>query len=272
MVKKAVILVFLSVSLFASALDESIKGLVDERQYEKHKVLIDLLFQDKKSFYIGDRVDVIKVIQVLKENGLLELFYDKPTLTHLTFISNTKQTLFLKLINDTLQEMGFTYYFIDSVKYAQGTIEWSISYMGNYAVDPDILSKRLKPHGAYIAAITKESYNQFEYVINMHRAKYNTKKLIPNESYTIDKALEDIMLDVGLGRNIMIQPLAGSFWYPSVVLYDKNLNIIDVITQDRVRQTLYINLTDQTQYISISDLYQLENLNGGLRVKLRGER
>lgn len=272
MVKFFLFLTFLVTSVCAYSLDDSIRGLVDEKQYEKHKPLIDHLFKNDTNFYIGDKVDVIKVVKVLKENGLLELFYNKPTVTYLKFIGNTKQTLFLKLINDTLQEMGYTYYFIDKVKYSQGSIEWSISYMGNYAVDPHLLATRLKNHSAKISSITKEAHNKFEYVINMNSARYNAQKLIPSQQIQINKALDDIILNVSLGKTVIIQPLAGSFWYPDVVLYDKDLNIIDVITQDKVQKALYVNLTNQTHYISISDLYQLENLNGGLRVKLRGER
>jgi hypothetical protein len=272
LVKKTLVVLFFTVSLYAAALDESIRALVDERQYEKHKTLIDLLFKNEQNFYVGERVDVIKVVKVLKENGLLELFYEQPTMTYLKFTANTKQTLFLKLINDTLQEMGFTYYFIDSVKYSGGKIEWSISYMGNYAVDPHLLASRLKIHDAHIDSIAKEANNKFEYVVNMHQAVYNVDRLVPEQRIEIPKAIDDIVLDVSLGKKVVVQPLAGSFWYPEVVLYDKNLNIIDVITDDSVRKTLYVNLTNQTHYISISDLYQLENLNGGLRVKLQGER
>jgi len=272
LVKKLIVFIFFALSLYGATLNDTIRGLVDERHYERHKLLIDLLFQKEEEFYIGDRVDVVKVARVLKENGLLELFYDEPTMTYIKFVSNSKPTLFLKIINDILQQMGFTYYFIDSVEYSEGKIEWAISYLGDYAIDPHTLALRLQAHKAVISSITKEAHNSFEYVINMHGAYLDAPQLIPGRSFEIRRAVDDIMLDVSLGTSVVLQPLPGSLWYPEIVLYDKNLNIINVITEDTIRRNLNINLTAQTHYISISDLYQLENLNGGLRVKLRGER
>ena len=272
MVKKLIVFIFLTLALHGSALNETIQGLVDERQYERHKLLIDLLFQNEEEFYIGDRVDVVEVARILKENGLLELFYDEPTMTYIAFSSNSKPTLFLKIINDILQQMGFTYYFIDAVEFSEGKINWAISYLGDYAIDPHTLALRLQTHKAVISSITKEAHNSFEYVINMHGASLDAPQLIPGSSFEIRRAVDDVILDVSLGTSVQLQPLPGSFWYPDVVLYDKNLNIINVVTEDSIRRNLSINLTAQTHYISISDLYQLENLNGGLRVTLRGER
>ncbi len=272
MVGKLLILMLLSVSLYASALDSTIKDLVDEKQYEKHKRLIDILFQKEQDYYAGERVNVVKVAKVLKENGLLQLFYDKPTMTHITFTTSSKPVLFLKIVNDILLQMGFTYYLTDNVVFEGGKMTWKIQYMGNYVVDPLILAQRLEGYDAIIASIKKDAYNRFTYGLNLHDAKLDVPRLKPYESVEVKRAINDIWFDVSLGKFAVLQPLPGSLWYPEVVLYDKDLNIIKVVKRDEVRKTLYIDLTKQTRYISVSDIYQLENLKGGIRIKLRGER
>ncbi|MGM0622689.1 MAG: hypothetical protein ACQESH_01580 [Campylobacterota bacterium] len=270
--KKLLVAAFFSVVLWGQSLDEVITGLVDTKQYDRHKALIDALFSDEKKFYKGSEIDVVAVAEVLKDNGLLELFYDSPQTTTITFSSNSKHTLFLKLINDTLQQMGFTYYFIDHVQYRDSKMQIQISYPGNYAIDPLILAQRLGEHNTKISKMQKTSKYSYEYVINMYDTRLDVQQLHPEENFDILKAINDVILDVSLGKKVQLQPLSGSLWYPQVILYDKNLNIIEVITDDRIRKSLNVTLTNQTHYISISDLYQMENLNGGMRVKLRGER
>ncbi|MGM0533378.1 MAG: hypothetical protein ACQERK_02665 [Campylobacterota bacterium] len=258
--------------VWADTLDDVVQDLVDQNQYEKHKVLIDALFEKKERFMIAEQVDVVEVAKVLKENGLLKLFYEQPTMTHVKFTSSSKPKLFLKLLNDILQQIGFTYYFIENVKYDDGKITWQIKYRGDYAIDPLLLSRRLEAHGVKIASMKKEAYNRFSYGLNMHDAQLDVKKLIPGERFEITRAIEDIMLDVSFGRYVVFRPQSGSFWYPEVILYDKDLNIIDIIEHQKIKKTLYVDLGRHVKYISVSDLYLLENLKGGLSVELKGER
>jgi len=52
-----------------------IKTFIDEKTYADNEDFINVIFDPKSAYYIQERVDVVKVIQTLKDNGLLKLFF-----------------------------------------------------------------------------------------------------------------------------------------------------------------------------------------------------
>ena len=66
-------------------LQVKIKALIGDNAYARHVKFIKIIFSDEEAYYTKDRVDVAKVIQTLKDNCLLELFFKKPQEMHLPF-------------------------------------------------------------------------------------------------------------------------------------------------------------------------------------------
>lgn len=74
--------ILLSISLFGAdepaevdLLTQKIQTFIDAEIYEQNSAYIDIIFSPKSDYYIGERVDAVKVIQTLKDNGLLNLFF-----------------------------------------------------------------------------------------------------------------------------------------------------------------------------------------------------
>ena len=68
----------LSSTAFADEEDlliEKIKTFIDIDLYEHNSAYIDIIFSPKTDYYNNDRIDSVKVIQTLKYNGLLNLFF-----------------------------------------------------------------------------------------------------------------------------------------------------------------------------------------------------
>ncbi|MEA2092107.1 MAG: hypothetical protein U9O83_07070, partial [Campylobacterota bacterium] len=58
---------------------EKIQTLIEPQVYTQNSAYIDIIFSPKSDYYKGERVDAVKVIQTLKDNGLLNLFFKKPS-------------------------------------------------------------------------------------------------------------------------------------------------------------------------------------------------
>ena len=58
-------------------LDLKIKSFLDEQVYIDNKPYIETILSSKSAYIINDRVDAVKVVRKLKDDGLLDLFFDK---------------------------------------------------------------------------------------------------------------------------------------------------------------------------------------------------
>ncbi len=63
------------------------------------------------------RVNSVKVIETLKENGLLDLFFNKPVEIELKFKTNGSALFFVKIIGDTLRNIGYYRFVTKSSSY-----------------------------------------------------------------------------------------------------------------------------------------------------------
>jgi len=77
-----------------------VKSFLSDKTYDENKGFINVIFDPKSAFYQNDRVDAVKVVQTLKENGLLKLFFKKPQEFRLNFKTNGSPLFFVKLMGD----------------------------------------------------------------------------------------------------------------------------------------------------------------------------
>lgn len=110
MVKQKLAIVFFllySLTLFANEqsearvskeelLTQKIESFLEEGVYRQNRAFIEIIFSPKEEFYISDRVDVVKVVQTLKDNGLLNLFFEKPQELTLSFATSGAPLFFCK--------------------------------------------------------------------------------------------------------------------------------------------------------------------------------
>ena len=112
MVKVLLALLLFSSLSFADAVRDSelltqkIKTLINPNMYEQNKAYIDILFSPKTEYFVNDRVDAVKVIQTLKDNGLLNLFFKKPSELTLRFKTSGSPLFFVKIMGGILIVTG----------------------------------------------------------------------------------------------------------------------------------------------------------------------
>jgi len=56
-------------------------------------------------------------------------------------------------------------------------------------------------------------------------------------------------------------------WYPYVVFFDKNLNILNIIAKENSQKTIYLDIPQECAYIKISDNYSKTNFKRGITIK-----
>ncbi|HCD72889.1 MAG TPA: hypothetical protein DEQ48_01490, partial [Helicobacter sp.] len=78
MVKKCLLLTLLSICAWADTFDDKIRNLMGEQNYQVNVNFINRIFANKNMYYKGGRLDMAKIVYVLKENGLLTSRFGQP--------------------------------------------------------------------------------------------------------------------------------------------------------------------------------------------------
>jgi hypothetical protein len=251
-------------------LQEKIKALIGQNAYARHIKFIKIIFSNEENYYMNDRVDVAKVIQTLKENGLLDLFFKKPQEMHLTFESSGYPLFFVKIMSDTLQSMGYYRFITDRAKQDESGFFWTIRLTSEYAIDPVLLKDALQKRGCDIVDIDRNSQINWSYHIDMTEAYLMLDELEPYQERVLKKSLYEHWINVKSAKSLSIWSLKGNNWYPYVSIYDKELHLLKVYKRDRKTKKIKLELPEDTAYVKIADLYSLKNIKEGLRIRAQG--
>jgi len=277
MVKFFVLVLFVLHSLVYAEFEENpltkkVTNLIGEGSYEQNKAFIKLIFTPEEKFYLNERIDVVKVAQTLKENGLLNLFFKKPQTFQLRFTSNVSPTLLVKIMGDTLRNIGYFRYVTLASSYDNSAFSWSVEIRSEYATDPLILQKELQKYGSKIIDIQRDSQTQWSYTIDMNHASLPLVNLINGEKLQLKRSLYAHWLDVSQVKSLTITSSPRNRWYPYIAFYDSSFHLIELQKAQEVKRRLSLAIPKDAKYIKISDHYSLKNIRDGLSVVPKGER
>lgn len=251
----------------ADALEDKIENIIDSQNYIKHKNLINNITKKKDLFYIGDNLRYANILDVLNENGLLALRFDSPKKVTLTFTVENNPMLAIKILKDTLGNLGYSYYFTNLISFDEKIMKWEISFKSEYMMDPYTFNKELQRSEASIIDITKISKTSWEYKINVKNAKITQAiKLEKNEKVKLLKPLKAYLLRVDNASELKVISQKLNHWFPSISFYSKDLKVLGVVKKSRIYKGVKIKLPQNTYYIKIDDAYTLLNIKRGLTV------
>lgn len=281
MVKKIVLLIALLGMLHAQEgedlnvsdpLETKIQSFLSPENYQKNKNFVEAIFDPKESFYKNDRVDAVKVIQTLQENGLLNLFFQTPQEIRLNFKTNSSPIFFVKIMSDTLSSLGYYKYVTVASTRDASEFVWSISLIAEYTTDPLLLQEELKKKSCEIVDIQRVDDKEWSYLIDISHAKLNVDQLTSGKNLTMKRSLYEHWLDVSKIKTLDIRSSKRNHWYPYIAYYDNALHLLQVIKKDEVHDSLDLVIPKNAMYMKISDLYTLKNLKDELIFYPQGAR
>lgn len=276
MVKKSLFLFFFLFSFVLVAQDlegqvpqedmltKKIKTLLEPKVYKENKAFIEIIFSPKSEFYYSERVDIVKVAQTLKDNGLLNLFFAKPQELTLDFKTSGAPLFFVKIMGDSLRNMGYYRYVTKESTLNESEFVWTITFTSEYATDPLILQKELQKNGCEIIDIQRESSVHWTYTVDMRDANLDIERLDQNKEFELKRSLYAHWLDVSAVQKLKIKSSARNNWYPYIAYYDRSMHLLKVIKKDKKVRNLYLEIPRYAKYIKISDLYTLKNIRDEL--------
>jgi hypothetical protein len=254
------------------SLDSKIQSLMDSGTYNKNRDYIKILFSPESSFYDRDRINVIKVAQTLKENGLLNLHFQSPQELHVNFQTSGSPLFFVKMVSNSLQDMGYYRYVTKSSNLDNSEFTWSIVLTSEYATDPVLLQKELDKKGCKIVDIHRVSSKEWTYIVDMSQGYLNIDSLSNGENITLKRSLYSHWLDISKVKNITIKSSSRNDWYPYVAFYDKSLHLLGLVKKDAIQTQIALEVPKYAKYMKVSDMYSLKNIKDDLFVEPTGSR
>ena len=184
----------------------------------------------------------------------------------------TVPIFFLKIMGDTLRDMGYYRYVTIASNLNNSEFLWTISLNCEYATDPLILQRELLKRGCSIIDIQRSSSTKWTYTIDMTNGYLDIIKLYDGEKVELKRSLYAHWLDTQNIKNLHIKSSLRNSWYPYITYYDSSLHLLKVIKKEVRSRFLNLKIPPQARYIKISDLYTLKNVKDPLVLIPKGSR
>ena len=249
-----------------------IKSFISEKAYNDNEAFINVIFDPKSAYYTKDRVDAVKIVQTLKNNGLLNLFFKSPQEFSLTFKTNGSPIFFVRIMDDVLSGIGYFRYVTSGAHLNESEFSWTINLTSEYMTDPLILQNALQKNGCDIIDISRDSAKAWSYIIDINNGELNVPVLEDGKKVQLKRSLYAHWFNVSQIRGLEVQSSRRNHWYPYISYYDASLHLVKLLKRDRVYKSISLLIPKNAKYMKISDLYTLKNLRDGLILSPLGAR
>jgi len=249
------ILIILAFSLLLSANTQTIKNLIGEEKFNTYKELLKPVLNE---------TSLIKTLQYLQNNGLLDIFFDTPKLIHPTFTFINNNPVFdTKTLYTILNSTGYySFYPLKVTKNKTYTI--TLEMKSTHYIDPLLFAKALESKGCKILNITKNE--NYHYIIDCENERLDALQITDKQIKLINAKGIYWINPNGFGE-IVLHSSKFDKWYPYIVFFDKNLHILNIISKENSQNSIILNIPPECAYIEIKDTFSKQNFKRGIIIK-----
>ena len=265
--------VFSATFSYASPLSDKVENFVPKNVYQKNANFVKKIFSNEKKFYKGNNLNIQAILSALKSNGLLTLKLKEPANVSATFRINAYSKtddnpsfFFLNYtINAMLGNMGYSYFYITEVKRDKEKILITYTLNSESNIDPSVLVSGLMARGYNIVDVNRFSQTHWIYDINLKNGIIPNANDI-NSNSTISNISGKYWLSFSMAGSVSIKTSNMESFYPKVLVFDNNMNIIDSIMETNSTKNYNFNVDSNVRYIFFTDNYNPTNLRSGLDI------
>ncbi len=269
MIKKNIIFLLLFASFsFADIVDDKISNYIGKNEYMAQKKILQIVMGNHNKYILeNNRTDDIAILKALEKNGFMNLALSSPQKVIVTFQIDSTPLLFLKIINDSLNAMGFNFYITKKAIYDNKIFLWTISLDSEYLIDPVSLSEELKQYGSKIINVTKLDKLHWDYAISLDNAKIQSLHVVSESTYKLKKPIKPYWINIDPEvKSIFINSYPLNRWHPYIAFFNKQLKILKIYQNNQKEEKVNIEIPQNTKYILIDDKYTLSNIRSGLKI------
>jgi len=269
-VKIIILLLSLCFALYSQSVSGKASEFIDKKKLESSKNLISFLFsKDEKKYYDKNgKINTVSILKTLRDNALLELSFKEPQDLELVFITKQNPLIFMRVISESLNSMGYNLFMTKKVSKTPEEFIWRISLSTQNIPSPILLSEALKIHGCEVLDITRDG-STWSYDIDSQNAYIDTIKVAQNKKTYLKKPFAAYLVALnGDTKSITLEAHAADHWYPKVSFYGSNMHLISTYELDKRQSVLKLRVPQKAAYVKIDDKYMLDNIKRGLSITI----
>ncbi len=251
--------------------DYRVMQLLGVEDYRINQKFIQRLF-DNQSYFLDAKgqPDLYKISKTLKQNGLLKLTFKRPMELEIAFVVKDNPQTFVSALYDVLDAMGYYYFLVKQSLLDEKQFKFVLSMNTEYAIDPTLLQEKLKEFGYSVQSIERTNLSQWNYHIALLEFKYpKASVLVLNESNNTANLKGEYWYSIENGKELEIKSSNNVAWYPKIVFYDEELNILEILSSSKLLRQIQKTIPKNTKFIKITDAYLPITIKNGLNVKLQ---
>ena len=257
--KKIVFLFFLFINLFAFN-NIKVENLMGKEKFQTYNKLLDKIFVDNNN-------SIKNIVMKLKNNGLLDLFFDEAKLIQIKFIfEGNENILNNKILNDTLTSLGYYYFYPIKIIKKGNKFELNIEFKSEHYIDPVSFINEIESRGCKVLDIYKED-EIYNYKLSCNKINIKKAKLLTEDKTKYIDASGIYWFENNNFEKLYINTKIIDYWHPSVWFYDDKLNLLNNIKINKKTINLTLKIPAGCKYIKITDIYSAENFKRGIIVK-----
>jgi hypothetical protein len=188
----------------------------------------------------------------------------------LAFRTKDEPLIFLKIINETLELMGYSYFITNNALRDEAGFVWEIYLQTEHILDPVAFASALGARGCKITNIIKNNEHYWFYDIYSQEAHAGLKTIEFGKNVHLGKPIKPYWVPIQGAKEIIITPNNADHWYADVVFFDRNLEVLKAIKSGEQTKQLRIEVPSDTAYVKLSDTVMLDNIKRGLSLHVKG--
>jgi len=257
---KKLILIFILSTLVFSFENAKIETLMGKDKFQTYNQLLAKIFP-KKDY------SIYEILNKLKNNGLLDLFFDNPRLITTEFIfENGDNIVNTKILNDTLKSLGYYYFYPKNIIKNNNQFILDIEFKSEHYIDPVSFFDEIASRGCSVLDVSKNN-EEYIYKLSCENGIIKEAKDLTdnNEMYVNSNGV--YWLKNNNFSKLVVKTKKVDYWHPSVWFYDEHLNLLNNIKINKKTTDITLNIPASCKYIKIMDIYSGENFKRGIIVK-----
>ncbi|RDU71592.1 hypothetical protein CQA66_06410 [Helicobacter aurati] len=255
-----------------SLLQEKIRSFIAPKTYQSNAIFIQKLFKNEKSFYKDDNINVIKVLNTLKANGLLTLKLAKPNNITISFRINAKtytdsnpSFMFLAYTtSNLLSNMGYSYFYVTHAKKNHDSLSISYTLNAESEIDPTVLIGNIQKRGYNIVDVIRDSPTHWIYVIRLEQSKITHAQQITKGTSQLNQVSGKYWITLGIAGVLQVTLDNDEKWNPKILIFDDNMNLLEAIMSKDMQKQYTLKTNVAMRFLMITDNYNPANLRNGI--------
>ena len=250
----------LALSLYASAIDDRIIGLIGLRTFEQNRLILNTVFSQTDRYKKNGLIDMVEVARILERLGFLPKKLKAPTPQEVWFFSYNNPRLFFRLTEEAMQEVYIFNYTITHIQQDEDGVLQAFAFTSANIPDPVRIGSFLRSCGIKILDIQRQG-DTWRYILDSSTASLKVPRV--EKSLDIKKSTSALWLNVSQTFALSIVAKKGDHWFPKIFIYDKQLRPLGQIERSGPVRRLEISLPNGSYYIKISDKFTAKNIKNG---------